>query len=79
VNDSQNTWKIRPDREEKHYDNIYSITLDSEYEGWTTDSGTPGYGLPKELAQWICDKLNEHKDECPYHMKWGMWVKNGME
>jgi hypothetical protein len=69
-------WKIHLDREEDYGDNCYSITLNEKYEGWRTDSGYAGYGLPKELAQWICDKLNKHGDDCPYHMDNGFWQKN---
>lgn len=44
----------------------WTITTNSRYAGWNTDGGYPGYGLPKELAQWICDRLNESNEECPY-------------
>ena len=46
----------------------YTITLDAKTPGWRTDSGYEGYGLPKPLAQWICDRLNESDVECPYKM-----------
>ena len=69
-------WKIHQDRE-KEDDSLhsYSITLDVNYEGWRTDSGYDGYGLPKELALWICEVLNESTKECPFTFKFGYWKK----
>lgn len=67
-------WKIHLDREDSD-EYSYSITLNEEYGGWRTDSGYPGYGLPKDLAQWICDILNKHQDECPFNMDSGYWEK----
>ena len=53
----------------------YSITLKENVPGWRTDSGYVGYGLPKELAQWICDTLNKHGKDCPYEMdEFGCWM-----
>jgi hypothetical protein len=44
--------------------------------GWKTDSGYDGYGLPKELAQWICDILNESEKKCPFSIsEYGSWEK----
>lgn len=67
-------WQIKQyrDKEDPTIDS-YSITLDSQYEGWRTDSGYNGYGLPKKLAEWICNVLNESEKECPFLMKYGMW------
>ena len=68
-------WEIHLDREESD-DEAYSITLNKEYGGWNTDSGYPGYGLPKELAEWICQTLNDHGKNCPYKMDdYGYWKK----
>ena len=55
----------------------YTIVLSNQEDqgGWDTDSGTDGYGLPKELAQWICDILNESGKDCPYIMDSGYWRK----
>jgi hypothetical protein len=76
-------WKVHLDRdeEEEYYkaECRYSITTDKRHPGWNTDSGYVGYGLPKELAQWICDILNEHGKNCPYTMQDGWWDKNEME
>lgn len=68
-------WKIHLDREVSD-DRAYSITLNEKYGGWRTDSGYPGYGLPKDLAQWICDVLNKFGHDCPYEMNEGDWIKN---
>ncbi len=70
-------WKIYQDREPNDDEiDSFSLTLNDEYEGWNTDSGYGGYGLPKELAQWICDALNESKIPCPYKMnEYGDWRK----
>ncbi len=70
-------WKIHQDREEDDSLNSYSITLDGEYGGWRTDSGYDGYGLPKELAIWICEILNQSKKECPFTFEFGCWKKEG--
>lgn len=53
----------------------FTITQNDKYSGWDTDHGAYGYGLPKELAQWICDQLNNSKEECPFKMYLGVWVK----
>lgn len=53
----------------------YTLTTSPRCPGWSTDMGYHEYGLPKELAQWICDKLNESKDECPFEMIDGDWEK----
>jgi hypothetical protein len=67
-------WTIFQDRNEEDPSlNSYSITIDPHFEGWRTDSGYDGYGLPKELAQWICDILNKHGNDCPYEMSYGYW------
>lgn len=65
----------RDDRKEYEKEPRYSITTDIETSGWRTDSGYEGYGLPKELAQWICDTLNKHGKDCPYIMDNGYWGK----
>ncbi len=54
----------------------YTISLDPKREGWETDSGAVGYGLPKEVAEWIVDVLNSTRGDCGYYMdKWGFWHK----
>lgn len=58
---------------------VYSITLDENSPGWETDSAYPGYGLPKELAEWICSTLNEKINECPYEMSFGYWTLKNRE
>lgn len=69
-------WKIHQDWEDEDEEcNSYTLTLNENYPGWNTDSSAHGYGLPKKLAQWICDKLNSIDDECPYIMTWGEWEK----
>ncbi len=74
---SKETWHIHLDREDDDYiDNRFSLTLNKNEPGWNTDSGYVGYGLPKDLAQWICDTLNKSPHECPYKMdEYGMWSK----
>lgn len=54
----------------------FTITQNPKYPGWDTDHGEYGYGLPKELAQWICDQLNNSKIKCPFKMEQGSWVKD---
>lgn len=68
-------WYIHLDYNIDDGDCRYSITLDPKESGWRTDSGYAGYGLPKELAQWICDVLNKHGKDCPYVMNNGFWEK----
>ncbi len=64
-------WYIKQQRDKsEHNDSIQSwtITTNPEYCGWITDSGCDEYGLPKELAQWICDKLNAQDEKPPFIM-----------
>ena len=71
-------WYIKQDKyESAKNDKIdsWTITTDPEYFGWKTEEGFQGYGFPKELAQWICDKLNQCEDP-PYVRKRSKWVKN---
>jgi hypothetical protein len=70
-------WQVHLDRDQEHEeeDHRYSITLDEKYGGWRTDSGYEGYGLPKGLAQWICETLNKNGKDCPYEMICGYWTK----
>lgn len=73
-------WHVHLDRDENEFnkddgDHRYSLTLNPKHEGWCTDSGYQGYGLPRELAQWICDIVNEHGKDCPYEMYGGWWSK----
>jgi hypothetical protein len=70
-------WKIHQDIGiENEQIQSFSITLNPEYCGWNTDSGYEGYGLPKELAEWICNILNQSEETCPYEMdKYGTWKK----
>lgn len=71
-------WQVHLDRdetEEYKTEARYSITPDIKWGGWNTDSGCEGYGLPKELAQWMCDILNEHGKDCPYEFSQGWWSK----
>lgn len=76
-------WKTHLDRdfeEESKNKNSFSLTLNSEYGGWNTDSGYEGYGLPLDLAKWICDTLNTHGKDCPYKMNsYGYWIKKDAE
>lgn len=70
-------WKILQDRDEDCPElNSYTITLNENYTGWNTDSGYDGYGLPKELAEWICETLNTYGKDCPFTMcKYGIWER----
>ena len=79
MNKSKNKWYIKQNRyfsEEAEKLHSYTITTDPEFCGWETDHGYDRYGLPKELAQWICDVLNESGKEPPFIMKSYTWVKN---
>jgi hypothetical protein len=73
-------WKVHLDRKDNEIykdEARWSITngLDVDCGGWKTDSGYDGYGLPKELAEWICKILNESNTECPYVNNNGYWEK----
>lgn len=68
-------WYIHTEGDEDFVRSNYTITTNSEFPGWDTDMGYDGYGLPKELAQWICDKLNESKGDCPFEMIDGEWKR----
>lgn len=74
-------WQIHQDREKDDPEiDSYTITLDGYCGGWNTDSGYNGYGLPKDLAQWICDTLNNSTVQVPYVMdKYGYWHRRGNE
>lgn len=62
------------DRDELH---SWTITTNEAFCGWDTDSGTGGYGIPRELAEWVCDKLNTQHEKPPYFVdKFGFWKKN---
>lgn len=67
-------WFIRSESE--YNDQSYTITQNPKISGWNTDSGCEGYGLPKDLAQWICDILNEYGKDCPYLTEKYFWKKN---
>ncbi len=70
-------WYAHQDRDpELESIESYTLTTNPDKEGWNTDSGYAGYGLPKELAQWICDILNQSGKKCPYEQdRFGLWVK----
>jgi hypothetical protein len=76
-NEGEMVWYIHQDRDEDDPDiDSYTITTNSKYGGWDTDSGYMGYGLNKELAQWICDRLNECGKNPPYAInRHGDWEK----
>ncbi len=73
-------WAIYQERDDTEEDaeiNSWTITNNPEHYGWDTDGGYGGYGLPKELAQWICDVLNKADQDCPYfNTGWGYWKEN---
>lgn len=73
-------WFIKQDRffsKEGQELQSWTITTNPEFSGWNTDSGYDGYGLPKELAEWICNHLNTAVfEEPPYIRERGFWVKN---
>lgn len=74
-------WNVHIDRENAHeykHDDRFSITMDTRYGGWETDSGCNGYGLPYVLAKWICDVLNQSESECPFEMRNGTWERKTM-
>jgi len=66
-------WHIHCDDDDKSRD--YSISLDPGRCGWITDSGARGYGFPKEVAQWICDQLNNSQAICPFVGDYSGWEK----
>lgn len=71
-------WYVKQERFFSNEDqkiHSWTITTDPEIEGWKTDSGYEGYGLPKELAEWIVDILNESGKIPPYFRKKGIWIK----
>ena len=49
--------------------NNWTLTTNSVHSGWRTDSGCGDYGLPKAIAQWICDILNKSDEEPPMELK----------
>ncbi len=55
-------------------DHSWTISLNKN-PGWSTDDGYDGYGLPYDLAKWICDVLNESGKTCPYTLKYDTWEK----
>lgn len=53
----------------------YTLTQKEDEPGWNAEGIYNGSGLPKELAQWMCDILNESNKECPYKMGYYRWEK----
>lgn len=58
-------WKKWPDRfyavkheRGREEDAVWTISSSPEEEGWKTDSGQYGYGLPREIAERIVEVLN---------------------
>lgn len=39
---------------------IWTISMENNKEGWETDSGCDGYGLPKTLAEYYVKCINEY-------------------
>jgi hypothetical protein len=73
--ENEKKWRIHLDRKEDYDQACYSIS-NVKGPGWNTDSGHAGYGLPIDLAKWICDQLNKAED-CGWKAdEWGHWVKN---
>jgi hypothetical protein len=67
-------WRIHYDYKERCND-VWTISTCNK-RGWNTDSASEGYGLPKKVAQWICDQLNASKEICPYVYDGYNWKKN---
>jgi hypothetical protein len=55
------------DEEKSYYDkrSVWTISIDEHFPGWETDSSTDGYGLPKDVAEFICNMLNLHLGGVP--------------
>lgn len=74
-------WVAVSEEDDNESDAVWTISLTPLYPGWDIEKGisTPnyGYGLPKKLAEWVCDKLNEVGDDCGYHMNnLGQWMED---
>lgn len=69
------TWYVHSNKYNSNHSENCSISTDPKCEGWCTDSGATGYGIPRDLALWICDKLNASKDNSPYQGCWMGWEK----
>jgi hypothetical protein len=68
-------WFIHVDDKNPDPDTPYTITSDPRYEGWNTNSGCPGYGLPKQMAEELCEILNKHPEFSWKLNKYGDWKK----
>lgn len=39
-------------------EDVWTISPDPDRTGWQNDCNQPGYGLPKDVAEWIANTLN---------------------
>ena len=49
-------------------DNCWTVSTSPNVCGWETDSGSPKYGLPKKMAEWIVDTLNDSPNTPPFRI-----------
>ena len=71
-------WYIVGDEDARDKEDVWTISVDPEHAGWET-GGSEGYGLPKEVAEWIVDVLNSTRGDIGWYMdKWGYWKKRLM-
>lgn len=69
-------WYVHTESEAfEGYDNGYTLTTNPDIAGWSTDMGYPGYALPLEIAQWICDVLNASTEPPPMIREEFGWEK----
>ncbi len=68
-------WKpIQDDNASSTEDESWTLSQVNE-PGWSTDMGYNGYGIPYNVAKWICDRLNESNQKCPYEQDDdGCWI-----
>ncbi len=53
----------------------YTISTRTDVCGWETDSGQCGYGLPREVAEWMVECLNQHQIPRNYKVtNCGEWI-----
>lgn len=62
-------WKLRPlyavcKNPRSEPADIWTVSPDPEVEGWETDSGYPGYGLPGAVAEHLAALHNANLSQC---------------
>ena len=47
---------------ERDREKVWTVSTDPKEPGWNTDSGYPGYGLTRDIAEFLAKAANEAKE-----------------